>query len=132
MGTFIINHPDFGWQAFGGNLLSTSPTVKVQTRDSVRRRVYIAPLGSMLTLDAGSFSVVEFDPQSKAVTLTVTAIPDGAVGAAPATSGRLTIQQKATLAGVGSLKTPPALEEDAGAFVIPFTNGQAQVDLFVG
>ncbi|KAH9486468.1 hypothetical protein JR316_0000533 [Psilocybe cubensis] len=132
MGTFIINHPDFGWQAFGGNILSTSPTVKVQIRDSIRRRVYIAPIGCMLNLDAGAFSVVEFDPLSKAVTLAVTAAPDGAVEAATATQGRLTIQQKAILPGVGILKTPPALQEDAGAFVIPFTNGQAQVNLFVG
>ncbi|KDR85499.1 hypothetical protein GALMADRAFT_218596 [Galerina marginata CBS 339.88] len=128
MGTYIINHPEFGWQAFGGNVIATSPTVQVQIRDSIRRRVYIAPLGTLLTLDSGSFSNVEFDPQSQSVTLTVLAAADGAVGAASATRGRLIIQQKALLPGV-ALKTPPALVEDAGAWVVPFVNGQGKVTL---
>jgi len=129
MGTFIVNHPDFGWQVFGGNIISSSPTVQVQVLDSLRRRVYIAPLGTLLTLDSGSFSMVEFDPQSLSVTLTVSAAASGVTGAAPASQGRLVIQQKATIAGVGALKAPPALKPDAGAFVIPFTNGAAKVTL---
>ncbi|KAF8963898.1 hypothetical protein BDZ97DRAFT_1904713 [Flammula alnicola] len=130
MGTYIIDHPDFGWQVFGGNVISTSPTIQVQVRDSVRRRIYIAPLGSLLTLDAGAFSMVELDPRSNSVALTVSATADGTSDAALASNGRLVIQQKASLPGIGALRAPPALVEEAGAFVIPFSNGEGKVTLF--
>jgi hypothetical protein len=119
MGTFIVNHPDFGWQAFGGNVVSTSPTVQVQVKDSIRRRVYIAPLGTMLSLDAGAFSVVAFNPSSRQVDVTITAAPDGASSAAAAPNGRLQIQQKATISGFGGLRPSASLSTDAGAFVVP-------------
>ncbi|KAF9486549.1 hypothetical protein BDN70DRAFT_870133 [Pholiota conissans] len=130
MGTYLINHPDFGWQAFGGNVISTSPTIQVQIRDSIRRRVYIAPLGTLLTLDAGAFSMVEFDPRVNSVTLTVNAAADGTSSAAPAPKGRLLIEQKATLPGVGVLSPPPALGKDASAYDVPFVNGVGRVTLF--
>lgn len=130
MGTYIISHPDFGWQAFGGNVISTSPTIQVQIRDSIRRRVYLAPLGTLLTLDAGAFSMVEFDPRVNSVALTISAATDDANNAAPADKGRLLIEQKSSLPGIGILRPPPALFGEAGAFDIPFTNGIGKVTLF--
>ncbi|KAF9444424.1 hypothetical protein P691DRAFT_711877 [Macrolepiota fuliginosa MF-IS2] len=129
MGTFIINHPDFGWQAFGGNVISTSPTVQVQVKDSIRRRVYIAPLGTLLTLDAGAFSTVAFNPSTRQVDVTITAVPDGASVAAAAPNGRLVIQQKASVSGFNGLKPSTTLSTDAGAFVIPISSGQGKVTL---
>jgi hypothetical protein len=129
MGTFIINHPDFGWQAFGGNVVSTSPAVQVQVRDSIRRRVYIAPLGTMLVLDAGAFSTVSFNPSSRQVDVTISAAPDGASSAAAAPNGRLLIQQKANVSGFNGLKPSTSLSTDAGAFVVPFSSGQGRVTL---
>ncbi|RDB29286.1 hypothetical protein Hypma_016101 [Hypsizygus marmoreus] len=129
IGTYIINHPDFGWQALGGNVLSTSPTVQVQIRDPVRRRVYIAPLGALLTMDAGSFSTINYDPAARRVVVTVAAVPDGVTGAASAPNGRLVIQQRATLSGVSILKPTTSLAVDAGAFVIPFSSGTGTVTL---
>ncbi|KAF8807874.1 hypothetical protein BYT27DRAFT_7098273 [Phlegmacium glaucopus] len=130
-GTYIINHPDFGWQAFGGNVISTHPTVQVETRDSVRRRVYIAPLGTLLALDAGAFSLVEFDPQVQLVTVTIKAVPDGsATGAAAASKGRLIIRQKAFVPGIAGLKGPHGLVDDAGAYTVTFVNGVGKVTLF--
>jgi hypothetical protein len=132
MGTFLINHPDFGWQAFGGNVVSQSATaVQVQVRDSIRRRVYIAPLGALLVLDAGAFSTVTYNPQAHTVAVTIVPTPDGTTHAAAAPQGRLVIQQKATISGIGALKAPTSLKQDAGAFIIPFTNGQGQVTLTV-
>ncbi|MCR4374414.1 MAG: DUF5695 domain-containing protein, partial [Acidobacteria bacterium] len=58
-GTYLINHPEFGWQAFGGNVTVTGSRVNVQVTDSLRKRIYIAPLGLYLTLDAGQFERVE-------------------------------------------------------------------------
>ncbi|KAG6911266.1 hypothetical protein DXG01_002104 [Tephrocybe rancida] len=129
IGTFIVNHPDFGWQAFGGNVISTSPTIQVQIRDSVRRRVYIAPLGALLTLDAGAFSLVTYDPSARTVAVTITAVPDGVTGAASAPNGRLVIEQKATLSGITILKPTTNLALNAGAYTVPFTSGSGTVTL---
>ena len=53
--TYVIDHPEFGWQSFGGNVSVSGNWVTVQPLDSFRKRVYIAPLGLWLTLDAGTF-----------------------------------------------------------------------------
>ena len=58
----IVDHPAFGWVAFGGNLRMQNGWVTVQTLDSMRQRVYIAPLGLYLTLDRGTVGDVAFDP----------------------------------------------------------------------
>src|SRR5262249_45039401 len=62
--TYIVNHPEFGWLALGGNLKADGDTVKVQPLDSFRQRVYLAPLGLWLTLDAGMFDAVELNPRT--------------------------------------------------------------------
>ena len=70
-GTYVINHPEYGWQAFGGNVTTSGGSVTVQTLDSLRRRIYIAPLGLYLTLDAGTFESVTINPATRAVRLTL-------------------------------------------------------------
>ena len=114
-GTFIINHPDFGWQAFGGNVVDKSDgIVKVQVVDAVRRRIFIASIGALLTLDAGVFDTVSFDISTNAVTVTI-ALATGAGADAP--NGRLVIEQTD---GKVLLKPEDGLEEEAGAYTIPF------------
>lgn len=129
MGTFLVKHPDFGWQAMGGNVISTTPTVQVQVRDSVRRRVFIAPLAALLTLDAGAFSTIAYNPTARTVDVTITPVADGATNAASAPLGRLVISQTVVLAGVTLLKPSTTLTVDAGAFVIPFVSGVGKVTL---
>lgn len=128
MGSVLVNHPDFGWQVFGGIVTSTSPNVEVQVRDSVRRRVFIAPLAALLSLDAGAFSAISYNPTARTVAITV--LPSaGPSGAASAPNGRLVISQTAAVSGVGLLKPTITLAQDAGAFVIPFVGGQGKVTL---
>lgn len=129
IGTFVVNHPDFGWQAFGGNVISTSPTVQVQIRDPVRRRVFIGPLGSLLTLDAGAFSLIDYNPTSRTVVVTITPGADGVPGAASAPNGRLVIQQTAVISSIGALKPTTTLTVDGGAFIVPFASGVGKVTL---
>ncbi|EPQ60039.1 hypothetical protein GLOTRDRAFT_134803 [Gloeophyllum trabeum ATCC 11539] len=131
MGTYIIDHPDFGWQAFGGKVLSASPTVLVQTLDPVRRRVFIAPLAILLSLDAGAFSTVQYDPGNKRLTVTIVPKVEGSVNAASAPQGRLTVAQTAVVSGVGSVTPAGNMTQDAGAWVVPFNNGKGQVELVI-
>ncbi|KAJ7241146.1 hypothetical protein C8J57DRAFT_1085378 [Mycena rebaudengoi] len=128
-GTTIINHPDFSWQAFGGIVISTTPAVQVQIRDAVRRRVFIAPIAALLTLDAGAFSTISYTPSTQTVVVTITPTPDSATGAASAPNGRLVVSQTATISGVGVLKPTTELPVDAGAFVVTFQNGVGQIIL---
>ncbi|KAJ7508462.1 hypothetical protein B0H11DRAFT_2304478, partial [Mycena galericulata] len=128
-GTTIINHPDFGWQAFGGIVTSTSPAIKVQIRDAVRRRVFIAPIAALLTLDAGAFSTVSYTPGTRTVTVTVTPAPDGATGAASAPNAKLLLSQTAEISGVGVLKPTTTFPMEAGAIVMTYQDGVAQITL---
>ena len=129
IGTYIINHPDFGWQAFGGNIQSTPSAIRVQPRDSLRRRVFIAPIATLLTLDAGAFSLVVYDFISQKVTLTVTAAVEGSSGAAAAPLGRLVISQPTLLPGMHLLQPTEELTRDAGAWVLSFEGGVATIVL---
>lgn len=127
IGTFIVNHPDFGWQAFGGTVTSTSPAVVVQVRDPVRRRVFIAPLGALLSLDAGAFSTISYNPTDKTVAITVTPAPDGATGAASAPNARVLVAQTATISGVNLLRPTTSVPTDAGAYTLTYSNGVASL-----
>jgi len=128
-GTTIINHPDFSWQAFGGIVTSTTPAVQVQIRDAVRRRVFIAPIAALLTLDAGAFSTISYTPSTQTVVVTITPTPDSATGAASAPNGRLVVSQTAIISGAGVLKPTTTFPVDAGAFVVTFQNGVGQITL---
>ncbi|KAJ8701864.1 hypothetical protein PTI98_000615 [Pleurotus ostreatus] len=129
IGTFIINHPDFGWQAFGGTVTATSPAVQVSVKDPVRRRVFIAPLAAMLQLDAGAFSTISYNPTARTVDVTIVSAADGASSPASSPNGRLVISQTATISGVGVLRPSTNLAQDAGAFVVPLSGGTGRVTL---
>ena len=111
--TYVINHPEFGWQAFGGNVTRSGRVIKVQPLDSFRMRVYLAPLGLWMTLDAGTFAAVELNTRTGVVRIALS----------PATEytkqARLHIEQPAKVAGVGSYVPTKQLIQERGAYVIP-------------
>jgi hypothetical protein len=121
--TYLVNHPEFGWQSFGGNVSVAGTTVTVTPLDSFRMRFYVAPVGLWLTLDAGQLQKVEFDSQSKTVKLTL----------APAdsftTSARLRIEQPATLTGIGTFASTGSYSQERGAIVIPLGTAATSVEL---
>jgi hypothetical protein len=111
-GTYVINHPEFGWQAFGGNLSTSGTRVAVQVTDSFRRRIYLAPRGLFLTLDAGQFERVEIDTRTGVVRVTLSP------ATAHVTSARLRIEQPATVTGVGVYQPAAKLAIERGAVVV--------------
>jgi len=114
--TYIVNHPEFGWIAFGGNVKTQAKLVTVTPRDSFRARVYIAPLGLWLTLDAGKFEGVQVNPSTGVVRV-------GLAGATPATpQGLLRIEQPATVNGVGTYRLASPLQSQRGVYVLPLQN----------
>lgn len=91
--TYLVNHPEFGWQAFGGNVSREGDWVRVSPRDSFRKRVYLASLGVYLTLDAGTFERVELNPKTGAVRVLLSA------ARADTPTALLRVEQPAKLGG---------------------------------
>lgn len=123
-GTYLVETPDFGWQAFGGNASKDGEWVEVTPKDSFRKRVFIAPRGLFLTLDAGTFEAVAYDPKTKAVRVTLSA-------ADPHTpNARLRVETTAPGRAAYTPSKPYAL--DGGAYTIPLTAGTTRIELSAG
>ena len=67
--TYLIHDAAMGWLCFGGNVTEDHGHVHVTVLDSLRQRIFLAPLSLWITLDAGRISSVDFDPKKNAVTL---------------------------------------------------------------
>jgi hypothetical protein len=122
-GTYVINHSEFGWQAFGGNVSAASGRIRVQVTDSFRRRIYLAPRGLYITLDAGQFESVEIDPRIGIVRVTL-APASPAVAAA-----RLRIEQPFKPAGVGEYRPTSTFAQERGAYVVPLTSSATTIEM---
>jgi hypothetical protein len=122
-GAYMVNHPEFGWQAFGGNVTTADGRVAVEVTDSFRQRVYIAPYGLYLTLESGRFERVEIDPASGGVRVTLAA----ATQAEP--RARLRLEQPARVAGVGAYAPTVSFASERGAFVVPLGANATVVEL---
>ncbi|KAL1754688.1 hypothetical protein FB107DRAFT_215289 [Schizophyllum commune] len=124
MGTYILELPTYGWQAYGGVVTSRNGTIEVDVLDSSRRRVFVAPLGALFTADAGSFASVSFDPQALSVTLTLV---DAVGNGASAPNARVGVTQTASVNGVGTLAPTTNATEDAGAYIVQFSGSTASI-----
>jgi hypothetical protein len=69
--TYLVDHPEFGWIGFGGEVAEDSRGVIIRPRDGARSRLFISPAGLWLTLDAGKIASARFDRISGRVTLTL-------------------------------------------------------------
>jgi hypothetical protein len=123
-GTYVVRHPEFGWLAFGGNLTVAGDTVRVRPLDGARSRVYLAPFGLWLTLEAGGFETVELIGPTVRVTL------------APATAhtrhARLRVEQTASVSNAAPMWPDASYPMGRGALVIPLTQGTTPVTLRPG
>ena len=111
--TYLTHDDQLGWLCFGGNVKDNRGTVTFTTLDSFRNRVFLAPLGLWLTLDAGHFSSVNYDSKRKTVSLHLAPQSDGV------TVARLRIEQTADVPGAPQYLAPASWKTDAGAYVLP-------------
>jgi hypothetical protein len=121
--TYIVDHPDFGWIAFGGNVKTLGDVVTVTPRDSYRARVYIASLGLWVTLDAGEFENVEVNHRTGAVRVRLAAVTEATPEAL------LRIEQPAKVNGVGEYHPASPLESRRGAYVVPLQKEAISLEL---
>lgn len=121
--TYVMNHPEFGWIAFGGNITVAEGVVRVAPLDSSRTRVYLAPLGLWLTLDAGCFTSFELNIGSGSVRM----------GLAPAnqftSDARLRVEEPTKPRDAGRYHPVDALRSERAAFVVPLGAGTTWIEL---
>ncbi|HKK45538.1 MAG TPA: DUF5695 domain-containing protein, partial [Balneolaceae bacterium] len=122
-GTYVIDHPEFGWLAFGGNLKKDGDWISIKPLDTARSRVYLAPAGLWLTLDAGKFKEVRYNPTTKQVQLSLDAKTNFTKDAL------LRIHQPARKQEMGSFKPAKQLEQERGAYVIPLGDETTSISL---
>ncbi len=120
-GTYVVRDDDLGWLAFGGNLSAEGATVRVEPRDAARSRIYIAPLGLWLTLDAGTFERVEIS--GDVVRLTLSAASE------LTPTAFLRVEQPAAINGVGRFAPVDDLVMERGAYVVFLGREPATVTL---
>ena len=124
--TYIVDHPEFGWIAFGGNVKTQGTVVTVTPRDSFRARIYIASMGLWLILDAGAFDSVVVNSDTRVIRL-------GLVGATETTPrALLRIEQPAKIDGAGNYHPASPLQAERGAFVVPLQNQITWLELNTG
>ncbi len=111
--TYVAHSKAFGWLVFGGNLSQQAHTIHVTPLDAFRSRIYLAPYGLWLRLNAGRFRSASFDPNTQTVHITLGP-------ANPYThQALLRISQPATLPGVGSFHPQGHFAKIRGAYAIP-------------
>lgn len=95
----------------------------LEPRDSLRQRVYIAPLGLWVTLDSGRFARIAFNPASRS--LEIDFDPSDAFTA----HALLRIEQPTKHAGVGTMAPDRDLAKRRGGYEIPLGPGRVSIRL---
>ena len=69
--TYLANDATFGWLCFGGNMVTDADVIRVVPKDGARSRLFIAPAGVWIVLEAGKISSASYTPSSGAIRLTL-------------------------------------------------------------
>lgn len=70
-GTYVVQDKNAGLLAYGGILSTSGNTITVQPRDAARRKIFIGPLGVLISIDAGVIQQFSYDTSSKIVSVTL-------------------------------------------------------------
>ncbi|MGD2071791.1 MAG: DUF5695 domain-containing protein, partial [Gemmatimonadota bacterium] len=124
-GTYLHRDPDLGWIAFGGNVRVEDGAVRVGPTDASRARVFLAPVGLWLTLDAGTFEGVTLHEDG---TVEVTLGP----GDSHTPRARMRVGQPARSDVAGRYVPEGALPVERGAYTVELGSGSTRVVLRPG
>lgn len=112
-GTYITFSEDFGWLAFGGNCTQKGDWITTNITTASKSRVFIAPAGLWLTLDAGQFKSASYNPKTGDVNLTIMAPGDYCPNA------WLNITKTSKQASATNYRIVNYTTNDTGAYTIP-------------
>jgi hypothetical protein len=102
-----------GWLAFSGQIEQRGDTISARPTSASRSRVFLAPLGLWLILDAGQFERVDFDPESGDVTLHLDPAKPNLAAA------RLRIEQTAKAGERAPYRPRGTLSFERGSWIVP-------------
>jgi hypothetical protein len=119
--SYLVDDPTFGWIGYGGEIERGGAEVAIVPRDSFRRRLFVAPAGLWLTLDAGKFRRVDYDAASGRVRIHL----DPANPHTP----RAYLNVETTAAGGTPYRPTGELPRERGAYVVGLTSSPAIVEL---
>lgn len=69
--TYAVKDKDLGWLGFGGKVTNEAGKIHIVPQDGARRRLFIAPAGLWITLEAGRIASADYDAASGQVVLTL-------------------------------------------------------------
>ncbi|KAI1329349.1 hypothetical protein F5Y16DRAFT_409251 [Xylariaceae sp. FL0255] len=119
-GTYVVQHPTFGQIAYGG-VVTAANTVTVT--GPVTRKVFIAPLGLLIEIDAGSITSFSFASDGSSVTLNLAQMSGGPT----ATSAVLWTE---TTSGSATYSvSSPTVSTSRGGWAIPLSTSAVAVKL---
>lgn len=111
--TYLTHDNAFGWICFGGNVEQHGGIIQATPLDSFRKRIFIAPLGLWLTLDAGEFQLIDYDPARHSVRIHL--VPANANVAI----ARLRVQKTDGEVSPGLIKIEGNPKVERGAYIFP-------------
>ncbi len=119
-GTYVVNDPTFGWLGFGGAVETRGGDIVIVPQDGARSRLFVAPAGQWITLEAGRIARAVYSPARHQITLTL----DAADAFTPA--ARLFVE--GTVAGTSAM-TPHEGVAERGGFTLPLADTATTVTL---
>ncbi|KAK5138194.1 hypothetical protein LTR08_004889 [Meristemomyces frigidus] len=71
--TYLVEHPIFGWLSFGGNVQESQhdTLITVEPKDTLRQRLFVAPVSLYVTIDSGMISSFTYNDTSREVRVNV-------------------------------------------------------------
>ncbi|MDJ0276434.1 DUF5695 domain-containing protein [Sphingomonas sp. 2R-10] len=69
--TYAVDDPTFGWLGFGGTVTMAGDAVTIVPQDGARSRLFVAPAGQWITLEAGRIARAVYSPVAHRITLTL-------------------------------------------------------------
>lgn len=110
--SYVLQHPEFGWLAFGGNLKKGKNIVDVEITTAAKSSVYLAPIGLWISLDAGKIAAVRYDTLTGKVTLKLEK------GDEYTTTAVIRLAQPAQITGIGTYEVKSVSTKERGASLI--------------
>ena len=69
--TYLVKDPTFGWLGFGGTVSQATDNVTIVPKDGARTRLFVAPAGAWITLEAGKIAAASYTPTTGTIRLTL-------------------------------------------------------------
>ena len=69
--TYVVDDPTLGWLGFGGDVGAAKGKISITPRDGARARLFIAPAGQWITMEAGKIASATYAPATGRIELTL-------------------------------------------------------------